>query len=155
MIFRRHNIWFPCGILRITHKINPSNSYVGKNAKNRHTTCSQNRKKSKRMYISFIRTRGNMPAFLPSDGKISDRILEGNVSTQNYANCQSILLSRTFFSRVFMNLMVVMATRWVRLEILALANFKWRNPLWFMNRAISIEKDLLRKPKYVTLLFLL
>lgn len=92
------------------------------------------------MYISFIRTRGNMPAFLPYDGKISDRILEGNVSIQNYANCQSILLSRTFFSRVFMNLMVVMATRWVRLEILALANFKWRNPLWFMNRAISIEE---------------
>lgn len=55
------------------------------------------KKKSKRMYSSFIRTRGNMPAFLPSDGKISDRILEGNVSTQNYANCQSILLSRTFF----------------------------------------------------------
>lgn len=98
------------------------------------------RKKNKRMYISFIRTRGNMPGFLPYDGKISDRILEGNVSTQNYANCQSILLSRTFFSRVFMNLMVVMATRWVRLEILALANFKWRNPLWFMNRAISIEE---------------
>ena len=80
------------------------------------------------MYRSFIRTRGNMPAFLPSDGKIWDRILQGNVSRRNYANCQSILLSRTFFSRVFMNLMVVMATRWVRLENTCASKFQVEEP---------------------------